>query len=165
MTYLDNKKSLKKLINIISHYIPDYHFTYNTKPITTNITFDNSKDLSKIYYKSSSLNEFIKEIKNGHYGFHLNQYNQSCIQRIYNNISNSKCISVESYINKENIKINIINKSLNINPKITKFTYNNINHTYDICIDENEETDEETEELSFLGVLAAALTSTIKSKK
>ena len=88
---------------------------------------------------------------------------QFILQRIYNNISNSKCISIQNYINNENIKINIINKSLNINPKITKFTFND---TYDIIIEDvDEEEEEEEEELSYLGLLATSLTSTIKSKK
>jgi len=163
-TIQDNKQNLKTLIKIISDYIPDNHFTYNGKPINNNTSFDNIKEITKIYFKDISLNQFIKEIKDGKYGFILNQYNQSCVQRIYNNISNSKCISIESYNNNENIKINIINKSLNINPKITKFTFNN---TYDIIIEDVEEIEEEEveEELSYLGLLAAALTSTIKSKK
>ena len=161
-TIQDNKQNLKTLIKIISDYIPDNHFTYNGKHINNNTSFDNIKEITKIYFKDISLNQFIKEIKEGKYGFILNQYNESCVQRIYNNISNSKCILVESYINNENIKINIINKSLNINPKITKFTFNN---TYDIIIEDVEEIEEEEEELSYLGLLAAALTSTIKSKK
>jgi hypothetical protein len=159
----DNKQNLKTLIKIISDYIPDNYFTYNGKPINNNTTFDNIKEITKIYYKNCSLNQFIKEIKTGKYGFILNQYNQSCVQRIYNNISNSKCISIQNYINNENIKINIINKSLNVNPKITKFTFND---TYDIIIEDvDEEEEEEEEELSYLGLLATSLTSTIKSKK
>ena len=162
-TIEDNKQNLKTLIKIISEYVPDINFTYNGKPINNNTTFDKSKELSKIYYKNSSLNQLIKEIKEGKYGFSLNQYNQSCVERIYNNVLNSKCISIESYINNENIKINIINKSLNINPKITKFIFNN---TYDIIVEDVEEIEEEKEEeLSYLGVLAASLTSTIKSEK
>jgi len=161
-----NKIKLQKLIDIMSEHILDTnnYFTYNGKPINNNTTFDNIKEITKIYFKDISLNQFIKEIKEGKYGFILNQYNQSCVQRIYNNVANSKCISVESYINNENKKINIINKSLNINPKITKFIFNN---TYDIIIEDVEEIKEEEkeEELSYLGLLAAALTSTIKSKK
>jgi hypothetical protein len=168
-TIEDNKQNLKTLIKIISEYVPDINFTYNGKPINNNTTFDKSKELSKIYYKNSSLNQFIKEIKEDKYGFSLNQYNQSCVERIYNNVLNSKCISIESYINNENIKINIINKSLNINPKITKFIFNN---TYDIIIedveddnDNDNDNDNDKEDLSYLGVLAASLTSTIKSEK
>ena len=55
-----NKKGLETLIEIISDYIPDNHFTYNGKSIKNNTTFTTSNDLAKIYYKSSSLNQFIK---------------------------------------------------------------------------------------------------------
>ena len=158
-----NKKNLETLIKIMSDYIPNNHFTYNGKSIKNNINFTNSNDLSKIYYKSSSLNQFIKEIKDGKYDFKLSQYNKSCIKRIYNNISDSKCMSYESYINNENIKINIINKSLNINPQITKFSVNDNN--YDIIIEDTQNEIKKIDELTYLGVIAAALSSTIKSQK
>ena len=120
-----NKKRLELLIDIMSEHIqPTNYFTYNGKPILNKITFNSTNDLSKIYYKSSSLNQFIKEIKDGKYNFIVNQYNKSCIQRIYNNISETKCMSIIGYINNENIRINIINKSLNINPQIISFTLN-----------------------------------------
>ena len=156
-----NKKDLEKLIEIISDYIPNNHFTYNGESIKNNTTFSN--DFAKIYYKSSSLNQFIKEIKDGKYDFKLSQYNKSCIQRIYNNISDSKCMSYKTYINNENIKINIINKSLNINPQITKFSVNDNN--YDIIIEDTQNEIKKIDELTYLGVIAAALSSTIKSEK
>ena len=161
-----NKKDLERLINIMSEYIPDTnnYFTYDGKPLLHNITFNNPKEISKIYYKSSSLNQFIKEIKTGKHDFRLNQYNKSCIQESYNNISNSKCMSIESYYN-EKIKINIINKSLNINPKIIKFSLNN--NYYDIIIEDIHEDNEDNEDkhLSNLEFIANTLNSTIKSKK
>ena len=43
-------------------------------------------------------------------------------------------MSIVGYINNENIKINIINKSLNINPQIISFTLNE-NNLYDIIIE------------------------------
>ena len=163
----DNKKSFEKLIDIMSEYIPDNnYFTYNGKPILNNTTLNTSNDLSKIYYKSSSLNQFIKEIKDGKYNFIVNQYNKSCIQRIYNNISETKCMSIVGYINNENIKINIINKSLNINPQIISFTLNE-NNVYDIIEDNEQKEIEEKEEkkLSMLEVIASALSTSIKSQK
>ena len=167
-----NKKGLKLLIDIMSEHIqPTNYFTYNGKPILNKITFNSTNDLSKIYYKSSSLNQFIKEIKDGKYNFIVNQYNKSCIQRIYNNISETKCMSIVGYINNENIKINIINKSLNINPQIISFTLNE-NNVYDIIIEDIEDIEdienkkkENEKELSILTVIASALSSTIKSKK
>ena len=175
----NNKKSFETLINIMSDYTSDYnHFTYNGKPILNNTTLNSTNDLSKIYYKSSSLNQFIKEIETGKYEFHLNQYNKSCIQRIYNNIYESKCMSIKSYINNKNIKINIINKSINSNYKITSFSIHD-NNIYDIIIEDNEQKEEikekelkekelkekEIKELSMLEVIAASLSSTIKSQK
>ena len=167
-----NKKGLEVLIDIMSEHIqPTNYFTYNGKPILNKITFNSTNDLSKIYYKSSSLNQFIKEIKDGKYNFIVNQYNKSCIQRIYNNISETKCMSIVGYINNENIKINIINKSLNINPQIISFTLNE-NNVYDIIIEDIEDIEdiekkkkENEKELSILTVIASALSSTIKSKK
>jgi hypothetical protein len=164
----DNKKGFEKLIDIMSEYIPDNnYFTYNGKPILNNTTLNTSNDLSKIYYKSSSLNQFIKEIENGKYEFYLNQYNKSCIQRIYNNINESKCMSIKSYTNDKNIKINIINKSININYKITSFSLHD--NIYDIIIEDNEEIEikekEEKKELSMLEVIASALSTSIKSQK
>ena len=167
-----NKKGLELLIDIMSEHIqPTNYFTYNGKPILNKITFNSTNDLSKIYYKSSSLNQFIKEIKDGKYNFIVNQYNKSCIQRIYNNISETKCMSIVGYINNENIKINIINKSLNINPQIISFTLNE-NNVYDIIIEDIEDIEdiekkkkENEKELSILTVIASALSSTIKSKK
>lgn len=167
-----NKKGLKLLIDIMSEHIqPTNYFTYNGKPILNKITFNSTNDLSKIYYKSSSLNQFIKEIKDGKYNFIVNQYNKSCIQRIYNNISETKCMSIVGYINNENIRINIINKSLNINPQIISFTLNE-NNIYDIIIEDIEDIEdienkkkENEKELSILTVIASALSSTIKSKK
>lgn len=167
-----NKKGLELLIDIMSEHIqPTNYFTYNGKPILNKITFNSTNDLSKIYYKSSSLNQFIKEIKDGKYNFIVNQYNKSCIQRIYNNISETKCMSIVGYINNENIKINIINKSLNINPQIISFTLNE-NNIYDIIIEDIEDIEdienkkkENEKELSILTVIASALSSTIKSKK
>jgi hypothetical protein len=169
----DNKKGFETLINIMSDYIPDNnHFTYNGKPILNKMTFNSSNDLSKIYYKSSSLNQFIKEIEVGKYEFHLNQYNKSCIERIYNNITESKCMSIKSYINNKNIIINIINKSININSKISSFSLHD-NNIYDIIIEDFEDIKEikemkekkEIKDLSMLEVIAAALSSTIKSQK
>lgn len=161
-----NKIKLQKLIDIMSEHIPDTnnYFTYNGKPLSTEITFDNPIQISKIYYKSSSLNQFIKEIKTGKHGFILNQYNKSCIQESYNNISNSKCMSVESY-NNDKIKINIINKSLNINPQIIKFSFHN--NYYEIFIDDNEDNDynNDDKELSNLELIAKTLKSSIKSDK
>ena len=167
-----NKKGLEVLIDIMSEHIqPTNYFTYNGKPILNKITFNSTNDLSKIYYKSSSLNQFIKEIKDGKYNFIVNQYNKSCIQRIYNNISETKCMSIVGYINNENIRINIINKSLNINPQIISFTLNE-NNVYDIIIEDIEDIEdiekkkkENEKELSILTVIASALSSTIKSKK
>lgn len=167
-----NKKGLELLIDIMSEHIqPTNYFTYNGKPILNKITFNSTNDLSKIYYKSSSLNQFIKEIKDGKYNFIVNQYNKSCIQRIYNNISETKCMSIVGYINNENIRINIINKSLNINPQIISFTLNE-NNVYDIIIEDIEDIEdiekkkkENEKELSILTVIASALSSTIKSKK
>ena len=167
-----NKKRLELLIDIMSEHIqPTNYFTYNGKPILNKITFNSTNDLSKIYYKSSSLNQFIKEIKDGKYNFIVNQYNKSCIQRIYNNISETKCMSIVGYINNENIRINIINKSLNINPQIISFTLNE-NNVYDIIIEDIENIEkiekkkkENEKELSILTVIASALSSTIKSKK
>ena len=164
----DNKKGFEKLIDIMSEYIPDNnYFTYNGKPILNNTTLNTSNDLSKIYYKSSSLNQFIKEIENGKYEFYLNQYNKSCIQRIYNNINESKCMSIKSYTNDKNIKINIINKSININYKITSFSLHD--NIYDIIIEDNEEIEikeiKEKKELSMLEVIASALSTSIKSQK
>ena len=167
-----NKKGLELLIDIMSEHIqPTNYFTYNGKPILNKITFNSTNDLSKIYYKSSSLNQFIKEIKDGKYNFIVNQYNKSCIQRIYNNISETKCMSIVGYINNENIKINIINKSLNINPQIISFTLNE-NNVYDIIIEDIEDIEdienkkkENEKELSILTVIASALSSTITSKK
>ena len=167
-----NKKGLELLIDIMSEHIqPTNYFTYNGKPILNKITFNSTNDLSKIYYKSSSLNQFIKEIKDGKYNFIVNQYNKSCIQRIYNNISETKCMSIVGYINNENIKINIINKSLNINPQIISFTLNE-NNVYDIIIEDIEDIEdiekkkkENEKELSILTVIASELSSTIKSKK
>lgn len=167
-----NKKRLELLIDIMSEHIqPTNYFTYNGKPILNKITFNSTNDLSKIYYKSSSLNQFIKEIKDGKYNFIVNQYNKSCIQRIYNNISETKCMSILGYINNENIRINIINKSLNINPQIISFTLNE-NNVYDIIIEDIEDIEdiekkkkENEKELSILTVIASALSSTIKSKK
>ena len=167
-----NKKGLEVLIDIMSEHIqPTNYFTYNGKPILNKITFNSTNDLSKIYYKSSSLNQFIKEIKDGKYNFIVNQYNKSCIQRIYNNISETKCMSIVGYINNENIRINIINKSLNINPQIISFTLNE-NNVYDIIIEDIENIEkiekkkkENEKELSILTVIASALSSTIKSKK
>ena len=167
-----NKKRLELLIDIMSEHIqPTNYFTYNGKPILNKITFNSTNDLSKIYYKSSSLNQFIKEIKDGKYNFIVNQYNKSCIQRIYNNISETKCMSIIGYINNENIRINIINKSLNINPQIISFTLNE-NNVYDIIIEDIEDIEdiekkkkENEKELSILTVIASALSSTIKSKK
>ena len=164
-----NKKRLELLIDIMSEHIqPTNYFTYNGKPILNKITFNSTNDLSKIYYKSSSLNQFIKEIKDGKYNFIVNQYNKSCIQRIYNNISETKCMSILGYINNENIRINIINKSLNINPQIISFTLNE-NNVYDIIIEDIENIEkkkkENEKELSILTVIASALSSTIKSKK
>uniref|UniRef100_A0A6C0ENC3 Uncharacterized protein n=1 Tax=viral metagenome TaxID=1070528 RepID=A0A6C0ENC3_9ZZZZ len=163
----DNKKGFEKLIDIMSEYIPDNnYFTYNGKPILNNTTLNTSNDLSKIYYKSSSLNQFIKEIENGKYEFYLNQYNKSCIQRIYNNINESKCMSIKSYTNDKNIRINIINKSININSKITSFSLHD--NIYDIIIEDNEEKEKEIEkekELSMLEVIASTLNSSIKSQK
>ena len=167
-----NKKRLELLIDIMSEHIqPTNYFTYNGKPILNKITFNSTNDLSKIYYKSSSLNQFIKEIKDGKYNFIVNQYNKSCIQRIYNNISETKCMSIIGYINNENIRINIINKSLNINPQIISFTLNE-NNVYDIIIEDIENIEkiekkkkENEKELSILTVIASALSSTIKSKK
>ena len=167
-----NKKRLELLIDIMSEHIqPTNYFTYNGKPILNTITFNSTNDLSKIYYKSSSLNQFIKEIKDGKYNFIVNQYNKSCIQRIYNNISETKCMSIIGYINNENIRINIINKSLNINPQIISFTLNE-NNVYDIIIEDIENIEkiekkkkENEKELSILTVIASALSSTIKSKK
>ena len=167
-----NKKGLELLIDIMSEHIqPTNYFTYNGKPILNKITFNSTNDLSKIYYKSSSLNQFIKEIKDGKYNFIVNQYNKSCIQRIYNNISETKCMSIVGYINNENIKINIINKSLNINPQIITFTLNE-NNVYDIIIEDIEDIEdiekkkkENEKELSILTVIASELSSTIKSKK
>jgi hypothetical protein len=159
----DNKKGFSKLIDIMSEYIPDNnYFTYNGKPILNNTTLNISDDLSKIYYKSSSLNQFIKEIENGKYEFYLNQYNKSCIQRIYNNINESKCMSIKSYTNNKNIRINIINKSININSKITSFSLHD--NIYDIIIEDNEEKEIEKEkekEISILEVIASALSSSI----
>jgi len=168
----DNKKSFEKLIDIMSEYIPDNnYFTYNGKPILNNTTLNTSNDLSKIYYKSSSLNQFIKEIENGKYDFYLNQYNKSCIQRIYNNMYESKCMSIKSYINNKNIIINIINKSININSEITSFSLHD-NNIYDIIIEDIEEKEQkekekekEIKDLSMLEVIAASLSSTIKSQK
>jgi hypothetical protein len=168
----DNKKGFEILINIMSDYIPDNnHFTYNGKPILNKTTFNSKNDLSKIYYKSSSLNQFIKEIEMGKYDFHLNQYNKSCIQRIYNNMYESKCMSIKSYINNKNIIINIINKSININSEITSFSLHD-NNIYDIIIEDIEEKEQkekekekEIKDLSMLEVIAAALSSTIKSQK
>jgi hypothetical protein len=161
-----NKIKLQKLIDIMSEHIPDInnYFTYNGKPLTTKITFDNPKQISKIYYKSSSLNQFIKEIKTGKHGFILNQYNKSCIQESYNNISNSKCMSVESY-NNDKIKINIINKSLNINPQIIKFSFHN--NYYEIFIEDNQDNqdNDDDNELSNLELIAKTLKSSIKSDK
>jgi hypothetical protein len=160
-----NKIKLQKLIDIMSEHIHDTnnYFTYNGKPLSTKITFDNPKQISKIYYKSSSLNQFIKEIKEGKHGFILNQYNKSCIQESYNNISNSKCMSVESY-NNDKIKINIINKSLNINPQIIKFSFHN--NYYEIFIEDIDDDNEDNEdELSNLEVIAKTLKSSIKSDK
>ena len=167
-----NKKGLELLIDIMSEHIqPTNYFTYNGKPILNKITFNSTNDLSKIYYKSSSLNQFIKEIKDGKYNFIVNQYNKSCIQRIYNNISETKCMSILGYINNENIRINIINKSLNINPQIISFTLNE-NNVYDIIIEDIEDIEdiekkkkENEKELSILTVIASELSSTIKSKK
>ena len=167
-----NKKGLELLIDIMSEHIqPTNYFTYNGKPILNKITFNSTNDLSKIYYKSSSLNQFIKEIKDGKYNFIVNQYNKSCIQRIYNNISETKCMSIIGYINNENIRINIINKSLNINPQIISFTLNE-NNVYDIIIEDIENIEkiekkkkENEKELSILTVIASELSSTIKSKK
>ena len=164
-----NKKGLELLIDIMSEHIqPTNYFTYNGKPILNKITFNSTNDLSKIYYKSSSLNQFIKEIKDGKYNFIVNQYNKSCIQRIYNNISETKCMSIVGYINNENIRINIINKSLNINPQIITFTLNE-NNVYDIIIEDIEDIEkkkkENEKELSILTVIASELSSTIKSKK
>ena len=167
-----NKKGLELLIDIMSEHIqPTNYFTYNGKPILNKITFNSTNDLSKIYYKSSSLNQFIKEIKDGKYNFIVNQYNKSCIQRIYNNISETKCMSIVGYINNENIKINIINKSLNINPQIITFKLNE-NNVYDIIIEDIEDIEdiekkkkENEKELSILTVIASELSSTIKSKK
>ena len=167
-----NKKGLELLIDIMSEHIqPTNYFTYNGKPILNKITFNSTNDLSKIYYKSSSLNQFIKEIKDGKYNFIVNQYNKSCIQRIYNNISETKCMSIVGYINNENIRINIINKSLNINPQIISFTLNE-NNVYDIIIEDIEDIEdiekkkkENEKELSILTVIASELSSTIKSKK
>ena len=52
-----NKIKLQKLIDIMSEHIPDTnnYFTYNGKPLSTEITFDNPIQISKIYYKSSSV--------------------------------------------------------------------------------------------------------------
>ena len=172
----DNKKGFEKLINIMSDYIPDNnHFTYNGKPILNKMTFNSSNDLSKIYYKSSSLNQFIKEIEVGKYEFHLKQYNKSCIEKIYNNITESKCMSIKSYINNKNIIINIINKSININSKISSFSLHD-NNIINIIIEDFEDIKEikeikemkekkEIKDLSMLEVIASALSSTIKSQK
>ena len=66
-------------------------------------------------------------------------------------------------MNNENIKINIINKSLNINPQITKFSVNDNN--YDIIIEDTQYNIKQKDKLTYLGVIAAALSSTIKSQK
>ena len=132
----ENKEDLKKLINIMSHYNKSYkyHITYNKKLMKEITTID--KDLSELYYDEIPFSQFIKDLKEGKHGFILNSYNKSCIQKVINNISDSKCLSIESY-NNNNIQINIINKSFNINPQITKveFQINNIN----IYMEEKEE--------------------------
>ena len=73
-------------------------------------------------------------------------------------------MSVESY-NNDKIKINIINKSLNINPQIIKFSFHN--NYYEIFIDDNEDNDynNDDKELSNLEVIAKTLKSSIKSDK
>ena len=177
MTSSTNKKNLETLIDIMSDYISDNnHFTYQGNPILNKITLDNPNELSKIYYKSSSLNQFIIEMKEGKHGFRLTQYNESCFQRIYNNISDSKCKKFESYKN-ENMQINIINKSSsNLNSKIIKFKLNE-NNTYDIIFDDNDDNDDDNDDdnnddndndnndLSNLGLIATTLNLSIKSEK
>jgi hypothetical protein len=139
----ENKEDLKKLINIMSHYNKSYkyHITYKKKLMNEITTID--KDLSELYYDEIPFSQFVKDLKEGKHGFILNSYNKSCIQKVINNISDSKCLSIESY-NNNNIQINIINKSFNINPQITKveFQINNIN----IYMEEKEEKKEEKEE-------------------
>ena len=81
----------------------------------------------------------------------------------------SKCMSIKSYINNKNIIINIINKSININSEITSFSLHD-NNIYDIIIEdieekEQKEKEKEIKDLSMLEVIAAALSSTIKSQK
>jgi hypothetical protein len=79
-------------------------------------------------------------------------------------------MSIKSYTNDKNIKINIINKSININYKITSFSLHD--NIYDIIIEDNEEIEkeekeekEEKKELSMLEVIASALSTSIKSQK
>ena len=95
------------------------------------------KDLSELYYDEIPFSQFIKDLKEGKHGFILNSYNKSCIQKVINNISDSKCLSIESY-NNNNIQINIINKSFNINPQITKVEFQ-INNNINIYMEEKEE--------------------------
>ena len=133
----ENKEDLKKLINIMSHYNKSYkyHITYNKKLMKEITTID--KDLSELYYDEIPFSQFIKDLKEGKHGFILNSYNKSCIQKVINNISDSKCLSIESY-NNNNIQINIINKSFNINPQITKVEFQ-INNNINIYMEEKEE--------------------------
>jgi len=139
----ENKEDLKKLINIMSHYNKSYkyHITYKKKSIIDKTTIDN--DLSELYYDEIPFNQFVKDLKEEKHGFALNSYNKSCIQKVINNISDSKCLSIESY-NNNNIQINIINKSFNINPQIAKveFQTNNIN----IFIEDKTEKKEDKKE-------------------
>ena len=76
-------------------------------------------------------------------------------------------MSIKSYTNDKNIKINIINKSININYKITSFSLHD--NIYDIIIEDNEEIEikeiKEKKELSMLEVIASALSTSIKSQK
>ena len=140
----ENKEDLKKLINIMSHYNKSYkyHITYKKKSIIDKTTIDN--DLSELYYDEIPFNQFVKDLKEEKHGFALNSYNKSCIQKVINNISDSKCLSIESY-NNNNIQINIINKSFNINPQIAKveFQTNNINIYIE---DKNEDKREKNED-------------------
>jgi hypothetical protein len=82
-------------------------------------------------------------------------------------------MSIKSYINNKNIIINIINKSININSEITSFSLHD-NNIYDIIIEDIEEKEQkekekekekEIKDLSMLEVIAASLSSTIKSQK
>jgi predicted RecB family endonuclease len=84
-------------------------------------------------------------------------------------------MSIKSYINNKNIIINIINKSININSKISSFSLHD-NNIYDIIIEDFEDIKEikemkekkekkEMKDISMLEVIAAALSSTIKSQK